>query len=162
GMQSLARELNRAAAELARDAVREWQAKAPERPRFVAGVLGPTNKTASISPDVNDPGFRAISFDELVAAYDEALDGLLEGGVDLLPSERRATQCLRRIRRHARINGAPNRRVGASRLDQHRGRLLRHDARAHRRHGAGARRRPRARAGGTAAGAAAGGPRAAQ
>src|SRR5437660_1443981 len=84
GMQSLARELNRAAAELARDAVREWQAKAPEGARFVAGVLGPTNKTASISPDVNDPGFRAISFDELVAAYDEALDGLLEGGVDLL------------------------------------------------------------------------------
>jgi len=84
GMQSLARELNRAAAELARDAVREWQAKAPERPRFVAGVLGPTNKTASISPDVNDPGFRAISFDELVAAYGEALEGLLEGGVDLL------------------------------------------------------------------------------
>ena len=84
GMQSLARELNRAAAELARDAVREWQAKAPERPRFVAGVLGPTNKTASISPDVNDPGFRAINFDELVATYDEALDGLLEGGVDLL------------------------------------------------------------------------------
>ena len=84
GMQSLARELNRAAAELARDAVREWQAKAPERPRFVAGVLGPTNKTASISPDVNDPGFRAISFDELVAAYGEALQGLLEGGADLL------------------------------------------------------------------------------
>src|SRR5438094_290489 len=84
GMQSLARELNRAAAELARDAVREWQAKAPEGARFVAGVLGPTNKTASISPDVNDPGFRAINFDELVATYDEALDGLLEGGVDLL------------------------------------------------------------------------------
>jgi 5-methyltetrahydrofolate--homocysteine methyltransferase len=84
GMSSLARELNRAAAELARDAVRESQAKAPQRPRFVAGVLGPTNKTASISPDVNDPGFRAIGFDELVAAYAEALDGLLEGGVDLL------------------------------------------------------------------------------
>jgi 5-methyltetrahydrofolate--homocysteine methyltransferase len=84
GMQSLARELNRAAAQLARDAVRGWQAKAPERARFVAGVLGPTNKTASISPDVNDPGFRAISFDDLVAAYGESLEGLLEGGVDLL------------------------------------------------------------------------------
>src|ERR1043165_4392722 len=84
GMQSLARELNRAAAELARDAVREWHAKSPERPRFVAGGLGPTNKTASISPDVNDPGFRAISYDQLVTAYGEALDGLLEGGVDLL------------------------------------------------------------------------------
>jgi 5-methyltetrahydrofolate--homocysteine methyltransferase len=84
GMESLARELNRAAAELARDAVREWDAKTPQRPRFVAGVLGPTNKTASISPDVNDPGFRAIDFDGLVAAYAEAIEGLLEGGVDLL------------------------------------------------------------------------------
>jgi 5-methyltetrahydrofolate--homocysteine methyltransferase len=84
GMQSLARELNHAAAELARDAVREWQAKTPDAPCFVAGVLGPTNKTASISPDVNDPGFRAISFDDLVANYGEALQGLLEGGVDLL------------------------------------------------------------------------------
>ena len=84
GMQSLARELNRAAAQLARDAVRECELKSPEQARFVAGVLGPTNKTASISPDVNDPGFRAISFDELVAAYGEALAGLIEGGVDLL------------------------------------------------------------------------------
>ena len=83
-MQSLARELNRAAAELARDAVREWAAKTPRQPRFVAGVLGPTNKTASISPDVNDPGFRAIDFDGLVGAYSEALEGLLDGGVDLL------------------------------------------------------------------------------
>src|SRR4051812_25318694 len=83
-MQPLARELNRAAAELAVDAVREWQAKTPDQPRFVAGVLGPTNKTASISPDVNDPGFRAINFAGLVAAYAEAVEGLLEGGVDLL------------------------------------------------------------------------------
>ncbi|HUQ76537.1 MAG TPA: methionine synthase [Burkholderiales bacterium] len=84
GMETLARELNRAAAELARDAVSEWQARTPRQPRFVAGVLGPTNKTASISPDVNDPGFRAIDFDGLVAAYSEAVDGLLDGGVDLL------------------------------------------------------------------------------
>ena len=83
-MQPLARELNRAAAELAKEAVREWQAKTPQRPCFVAGVLGPTNKTASISPDVNDPGFRAIHFDGLVSAYTEAIEGLLEGGVDLL------------------------------------------------------------------------------
>src|SRR5260221_4550192 len=82
-MQPLARELNRAAAELAQEAVGEWHAKTPQQPRFVAGVLGPTNKTASISPDVNDPGFRAIGFDELAAAYGEALAGLLEGGVDL-------------------------------------------------------------------------------
>ncbi len=84
GMQSLARELNRSAARLARDAVDDWMARMPGRPRFVAGVLGPTNKTASISPDVNDPGFRAVEFDELVAAYAEALEGLLEGGVDAL------------------------------------------------------------------------------
>jgi 5-methyltetrahydrofolate--homocysteine methyltransferase len=84
GMQALARELNRASAALARDAVREFMARNPATPRFVAGVLGPTNKTASISPDVNDPGYRAISFDELVAAYGEAVEGLLEGGVDLL------------------------------------------------------------------------------
>ena len=58
--------------------------RTPDQPRFVAGVLGPTNKTASISPDVNDPGFRAVTFDELVAAYGEAIAGLLEGGVDLL------------------------------------------------------------------------------
>jgi 5-methyltetrahydrofolate--homocysteine methyltransferase len=83
-MQSLARELNRAAAGLARDAVSEWAAKTPRHPRFVAGVLGPTNKTASISPDVNDPGFRAVNFDQLVAAYGEAIEGLLDGGVDLL------------------------------------------------------------------------------
>jgi len=84
GMEALARELNRAAARLARQAVGEWQAKAPGQPRFVAGVLGPTNKTASISPDVNDPGFRAVTFDQLVAAYSEAAEGLLDGGVDLL------------------------------------------------------------------------------
>ena len=84
GMQGLAREFNAAAARLATNAAREWEAKNPARPRFVAGVLGPTNKTASISPDVNDPGYRAITFDELVAAYREALEGLLEGGIDLV------------------------------------------------------------------------------
>jgi 5-methyltetrahydrofolate--homocysteine methyltransferase len=83
GMEALARELNRASARLATDAAREWQQRT-QQPRFVAGVLGPTNKTASISPDVNDPGFRAIGFDELVAAYAEALAGLLEGGIDLV------------------------------------------------------------------------------
>ena len=78
GMESLARELNRAAAELARSAAREWPG------RLVAGVLGPTNKTASLSPDVNDPGYRAVSFEQLVTAYGEAIEGLLDGGVDLL------------------------------------------------------------------------------
>ncbi|MFL6563425.1 MAG: methionine synthase [Burkholderiales bacterium] len=84
GMERFAREFNTAAALLARDAVRDWQARHPGDARFVAGVLGPTNKTASLSPDVNDPGYRAVSFDQLVAAYGEAVDGLLEGGVDLL------------------------------------------------------------------------------
>ncbi|HEX6318188.1 MAG TPA: methionine synthase [Burkholderiales bacterium] len=87
GMEGLAREFNVCAARLAKEATRDWQARTPGQPRFVAGVLGPTNKTASISPDVNDPGFRAISFDQLVAAYSEAAQGLLEGGVDLLMVE---------------------------------------------------------------------------
>ena len=83
GMETLARELNRASARLATEAAREWQARTGQA-RFVAGVLGPTNKTASLSPDVNDPGFRAISFEELVGAYSEALGGLIEGGIDLV------------------------------------------------------------------------------
>jgi 5-methyltetrahydrofolate--homocysteine methyltransferase len=87
GMQALAYELNVEAAKLARDAAREWEAKTPGRPRFVAGVLGPTSKTASLSPDVNDPGFRNTTFDELAAAYGEALNGLLDGGVDLVMVE---------------------------------------------------------------------------
>ena len=84
GMESLARELNLAAATLARAAADEWEAKDPSRPRFVAGVLGPTSKTASLSPDVNDPGFRSITFDQLVAAYLEAVEGLMDGGADLI------------------------------------------------------------------------------
>ena len=84
GMEGLARELNVAAATLAREAVRLHTAKDPSRQCFVAGVLGPTSKTASISPDVNDPGFRNVSFDALVSAYREALDGLFEGGIDLV------------------------------------------------------------------------------
>ncbi|WP_242470458.1 homocysteine S-methyltransferase family protein, partial [Thiococcus pfennigii] len=84
GMESLVPELNREAARLARAAADAWSARTPERPRFVAGLLGPTNRTASISPDVNDPGHRNIFFDELVAAYREAAEALIEGGADLL------------------------------------------------------------------------------
>ena len=84
GMQRLAYELNHEAARLAREVADEFEARAPEAPRYVAGVLGPTNRTASISPDVNDPGYRNITFDELVAAYTEAVRGLLDGGADLL------------------------------------------------------------------------------
>ncbi|MBI3376095.1 MAG: methionine synthase [Betaproteobacteria bacterium] len=87
GMQALVYELNLRAAKVARDAAREWEARTPGRPRFVAGVLGPTSKTASLSPDVNDPGYRNTSFDSLAAAYGEALTGLLDGGVDLLMVE---------------------------------------------------------------------------
>lgn len=83
-MQSLAREINVAAAQLARKAADAFSAKTPDKPRFVAGVLGPTNRTASISPDVNDPGKRNVTFDQLVEAYSEAVEGLIEGGVDLL------------------------------------------------------------------------------
>ena len=82
GMEALAYELNVAAARLAREAADAFDTA--DRPRFVAGALGPTNRTASISPDVNDPGKRNVSFDELVAAYLEQARGLLDGGVDLL------------------------------------------------------------------------------
>jgi len=84
GMQALVGELNREAARLAKATAREWEAKDPARPRFVAGVLGPTSRTASISPDVNDPGYRAVSFDDLAATYAEAAHALVEGGVDLI------------------------------------------------------------------------------
>ena len=81
-MEALAAEINLAAARLAREAADKFSSA--EKPRFVAGVLGPTSRTLSISPDVNDPGYRNISFDELVAQYYEATDALLEGGVDIL------------------------------------------------------------------------------
>ncbi len=86
-MQSLSAEINFAAAKLAKQAAQEWTAKTPEKPRFVAGVLGPTNRTCSISPDVNDPGFRNVSFDELVLAYSESTRALIEGGVDIIMIE---------------------------------------------------------------------------
>jgi 5-methyltetrahydrofolate--homocysteine methyltransferase len=83
-MEGLAYEMNLAAAKLARDAADAATRKTPQRPRFVAGALGPTNRTASISPDVNNPGFRNVAFDELVEAYTEQARGLIEGGADLL------------------------------------------------------------------------------
>lgn len=76
--------INLAAAKLARAVADEISEKTPHKPRFVAGAIGPTNRTASISPDVNNPGFRNVSFDELVAAYTESIDGLVLGGVDIL------------------------------------------------------------------------------
>jgi 5-methyltetrahydrofolate--homocysteine methyltransferase len=82
--EHLVRDLNLASARLAREACDAFTAKDPSKPRFVAGALGPTNRTASLSPDVNDPGFRAVHFDDLVAAYAEQVRALLDGGVDLL------------------------------------------------------------------------------
>ncbi|HUO44867.1 MAG TPA: methionine synthase [Burkholderiales bacterium] len=83
GLEAVVHELNTEAARLARAAADEFEAK-DGKPRFVAGALGPTNRTASISPDVNDPGFRNVTFDDLAAAYREAVDGLVAGGADLL------------------------------------------------------------------------------
>ncbi|MBI3982375.1 MAG: homocysteine S-methyltransferase family protein, partial [Gemmatimonadetes bacterium] len=87
GLEAAVHDLNVASARLARDAAGEYSARTPDQPRFVAGVLGPTNRTASISPDVNDPGARNVTFDELAAAYREQVSGLLDGDVDLLMVE---------------------------------------------------------------------------
>ena len=84
-MQDISKEINLAAAKLARQAADKYSTSA--KPRFVAGVLGPTNRTASISPDVNDPGKRNVSFDELVEAYEESTHALLDGGVDIIMLE---------------------------------------------------------------------------
>ncbi|MBN8760910.1 MAG: methionine synthase [Thiobacillus sp. 65-69] len=86
-MEDLVPELNLAAARLAREAADAATEANPGKPRFVAGVLGPTSRTATLSPDVNDPGFRNVSFDQLRTAYLEAIDGLVKGGVDILMVE---------------------------------------------------------------------------
>ncbi|HEX6159025.1 MAG TPA: methionine synthase, partial [Thermoanaerobaculia bacterium] len=84
-LQPYVYEINKAAAEICRKAADEFST--PEKPRFVAGAMGPTNRTASLSPDVNNPGFRGVTFDELVAAYHEQVRGLVDGGVDILMPE---------------------------------------------------------------------------
>ena len=83
-LQSAVYDINFHSAKIARKVADEFTAKEPNKPRFVAGSIGPTNRTASISPDVNDPGFRAITFDELVVAYSEQVNALMDGGVDML------------------------------------------------------------------------------
>ena len=83
-VEDYCREINLAAAKLARELADEYTAKNLEKPRFVAGSVGPTNKTCSMSPDVNNPAFRAITFDELTDAYQEQMEALLEGGVDAI------------------------------------------------------------------------------
>ena len=84
GLESHVYEANRQAAKLARKVADEYSDKSPQKPRFVAGSIGPTNKTLSISPDVNDPGYRDVSFDDMVEAYSEAVRGLLDGGAHIL------------------------------------------------------------------------------
>jgi 5-methyltetrahydrofolate--homocysteine methyltransferase len=87
GLESQVYAINKAAAEIAVRAAREATRKSPDRPRFVAGAMGPTNRTASLSPDVENPGFRAVGFDDLMLAYYEQARGLVDGGVDILLPE---------------------------------------------------------------------------
>jgi len=84
GMEDLVYELNYESAKIAKKVAEELSLENPDKPRFVAGAMGPTNKTASMSPDVNDPGFRAISFEQLREAYRQQAKGLIDGGVDVL------------------------------------------------------------------------------
>ena len=84
GLSARVHEMNRAAASIARGCADRWTARTPDKPRFVAGALGPTNRTASISPDVNDPGARNVTFDELAQAYRDNARGLIDGGADIL------------------------------------------------------------------------------
>ena len=86
-LEDLAEEINREAARLAREACDEVEAETPDKPRFVVGTIGPTNQTASISPDVSSPGYRKVTFDGLVETYTESVRGLLDGGSDLLMIE---------------------------------------------------------------------------
>lgn len=109
-MQAFARELNVVAARLARELADEFSRKTPEKPRFVAGVLGPTSRTCSISPDVNDPAARNVTFDELVDNYLESIDGLVEGGADLIMIETvfdtlNAKAAVFAVERHAEQSG---------------------------------------------------------
>lgn len=84
GLEKFVYDINFQSAKIAKEVADEFTALNPDKPRFVAGSIGPTNRTASISPDVNDPGFRGITFDELVNAYKEQVNALMDGGVDLL------------------------------------------------------------------------------
>ena len=110
GTEDLAYELNREAARLAREAADAKTAETPDKPRFVAGAVGPTNKTLSLSPDVNDPGFRALTYDELRDSYAEQIRGLVDGGVDVLLIETifdtlNAKAAISAVIRHAEATG---------------------------------------------------------
>ncbi|WP_462248147.1 homocysteine S-methyltransferase family protein [Ekhidna sp.] len=84
GLEDLVYDINYESAKIAREVADEFSQNEPDKPRFVAGAMGPTNRTASLSPDVNDPGFRAITFDELKVAYRQQAEALIDGGVDML------------------------------------------------------------------------------
>lgn len=84
GLEHLAYQINFESAKIAKEVALEFSNKTPNQPRFVAGAVGPTNRTASISPDVNDPGYRAVTFDDLAKAYKQQVEGLLDGGVDII------------------------------------------------------------------------------
>ena len=83
-MESLVYDINFESAKIAKEAALKYSNLTPNKPRFVAGSIGPTNRTASMSPDVNDPGYRAVTFDDLVVAYSEQINALIDGGVDIL------------------------------------------------------------------------------
>jgi 5-methyltetrahydrofolate--homocysteine methyltransferase len=84
GLEHLVYDINYQSAKIAREVADEFTTKTPDKPRYVAGAMGPTNRTASLSPDVNDPGYRAVTFDELKIAYKEQAKALIDGGVDLI------------------------------------------------------------------------------
>ena len=112
-LQSLAYELNVASAKCARIAADDFTQKEPSKPRFVAGAIGPLNKTLSLSPDVNNPGFRAVTFDEVAASYEEQISGLVDGGVDLLLIETifdtlNAKAAIYAVSRYFRKSGKPS------------------------------------------------------
>ncbi|HTI12383.1 MAG TPA: homocysteine S-methyltransferase family protein [Puia sp.] len=109
-MEELAFEINVAAARLAKKAAGDYTARNPDKPRFVAGAIGPMSKTLSLSPDVNNPGFRAVSFDEVSSAYYEQVQALVEGGVDLLLIETifdtlNAKAAIFAIKKYFRVSG---------------------------------------------------------
>lgn len=111
-LEALAFELNLQGARLARQAADEFTAKTPQKPRFVAGALGPTNKTLSLSPDVSNPGYRAVTFDEVANAYYEQVRGLAEGGADTLLIETifdtlNAKAAIYAIKKYFRETGKP-------------------------------------------------------
>jgi 5-methyltetrahydrofolate--homocysteine methyltransferase len=111
-MEALAYEINVAAAGLAKKATADYTARNPDKPRFVAGAIGPMSKTLSLSPDVNNPGFRAVTFDEVAAAYYEQVRGLVDGGVDLLLIETifdtlNAKAAIFAIKKYFRDSGKP-------------------------------------------------------